>query len=194
MKKVQLILTFVIAVIAPIFALSILSSIGYSMNNLEYFESNNEIFRNTLCLIIYLISFLALAGVLVLFVFKLIGKSKVKDLEILPLFVMTAEFFLLSVVWLFDEHPLTVSWVIFGFTLVMLPTMIVGYLIKNNIAKNILYLTTLLIELIYNFVLLGMEQPLYNIFQYIHLFIMIFVLSAYFVLSIVSNKVNNKES
>ncbi len=194
MKKVQLILTFVIAVIAPIFALSILSSIGYSMNNLEYFESNNEIFRNILCLIIYLISFLALAGVLVLFVFKLIGKSKVKDLEILPLFVMTAEFFLLSVVWLFDEHPLTVSWVIFGFTLVMLPTMIVGYLIKNNIAKNILYLTTLLIELIFNFVLLGMEQPLYNIFQYIHLFIMIFVLSAYFVLSIVSNKVNNKES
>ena len=125
MKKVQLILTFVIAVIAPIFALSILSSIGYSMNNLEYFESNNEIFRNILCLIIYLISFLALAGVLVLFVFKLIGKSKVKDLEILPLFVMTAEFFLLSVVWLFDEHPLTVSWVIFGFTLVMLPIMIV---------------------------------------------------------------------
>ena len=193
MKKAQLILTFVIAVIVPIFALYSLTFAVYSLNYFEYF-SGNEIFRKILCMIIYLISFLALAGVLVLFVFKLIGKNKVKDLEILPLFVMTAEFFLLSVVWLFDEHPWTVYWVIFSFTLVMLPIMIVGYLIKNNLAKNILYFVTLLIELVFNFVLLGMDYPLYNIFQYILLFIMIFVLSAYFVLSIVSNKVNNKES
>lgn len=193
MKKAQLILTFVIAVIVPIFALSPLTFAVYSLNDFAY-VSSNEIFRKILCMIIYLISFLALAGVLVSFVFKLIGKNKVKDIEILPLFVMTAEFFLLSVVWLFDEHPSTVYWVLFGFTLVMLPIMVVGYLIKNNIAKNILYLTTLLIELIFNFVLLGMDYPLYNIFQYILLFIMIFVLSAYFVLSIVSSTINNKES